>query len=473
MDVTKKISHFKLLTATPSFAEWIRPSGSRSSPLQARLVYSWLVYRSRLGLGASAREISRHTGLHPTTVAEAVGALSGLIDRQGGNWLAVEPPAGLFRQFAPDNPKHWSDHYTYLTVYIPKKGAKVEYPETSRRFGLHHGLIWSFLFRKAKDGVVRRFTVAGAATMFGLDEKTIKAVLDDLLWLRMIDREDLGRSSDITVLPLTEDHLALFQPKPETERKRVEPTEKKPRTTSAPYKYRGDQWDASRRFCDGLMPQKKAEEAISKAQQLGDTADDFETLFRRAKEWHDKNILSGKVAKGNFGKYLNVCQDRRLKKLDEANKEAARLQQLETYYSSPEYEKQRAEDEKQAAADPLHRLFTPSPEAVLARVQFDPEPLKNIRAWDKCSNALSKNIMAFVRGKSLDIQKQIDLQGNLRHNILKHALSALNCYYRQPTLASSGDFLAQINVAIAKVAPEIQLLETVAPVVDNAPSKNS
>ncbi len=473
MDVTKKISHFKLLTATPGFAEWITTSGSRSSLLQARLVYSWLVYRSRLGVGASAREISRHTGLHPTTVAEAFGALSGLIERRGSNWVAVEPPAGLFCQFTPDNPKHWSDHFTYLTLYLPMKGAKVTYRETSRRFGLNHGLIWSFLFRKAKDGVVRRFTVAGAAAMFGLDQKTIKAVLDDLLWLRMIDREDLGRSSDITMLPLTEDHLALFQPKPETERKRVEPTEKKPRTTSAPYKYRGDQWDASRRFCDGLMPQKKAEEAISKAQTLGDTPDDFETLFRRAKEWHDKNILSGKVAKGNFGMYLNVCQDRRLKKLDEANKEAARLQQREAYYSSPEYQKQRAEDEKRAAADPLHRLFTPSPEAVLARVQFDPEPLKNIRAWDRCSNALSKNITAFVRGKSLDIQKQVDLQGNLRHNILKYALSALNGYYRQPTLASSDDFLAQINVAIAKVAPEIQLLETVAPVVDHAPSRNS
>lgn len=472
MAFTKKISHFKLLTATSSFAEWIAASGSRSTPLQARLVYSWLVYRSRLGVGASAREISRHTGLHPTTVAEAVGALSGLIDRQGGNWLAVEPPAGLFRQFTPDNPKHWSDHYTYLTLYLPKKGAKVTYSETSRRFGLHHGLLWSFLFRKAKDGVVRRFTTAGAATIFGLDEKTIKAVLDDFLWLRMIDREDLGRSSDITMLPLTEVHLALFEPKPETERKRVEPTEKKPRSTTAPYKYRGDQWDASRRFCDGLMPQKKAEEAISKAQTLGDTPDEFETLYRRAKDWHDKNILSGKVAKGNFGKYLNACQDRRLKKLDEAHEEAARLQRLDAYYSSPEYEKQRVEDEKQAAADPLHRLFSPSTEAVLARVRFDADPLKNVRAWDKISDVLYKSISAFVREKNLGIQETIDLQGTIRHQLLKDVLSVLNGYYRQPTLASSEKFVTQINAAIPKVAPGMHLLETAATVVDNADSKN-
>ena len=471
MDPKRQFSHFKLLTATPSFARWIAPSGSRSSPLQARLVYSWLVHRSRIGLGASKRDIRCHTGLHPNTVTETLGALAGLVERQGNNWVALEPPAGLFVQFVPSNPQHWSEHFTYVMLFLPMKGAKVEYPETSRRFGLNHALIWSFLFRQAKDGVVRRFTVAGAASLFGLDDKTVKAVLDDLLWLRMIDREDLGRSSDITMLPLTDNHLALFQPKPETESKKVKPTEKKPRPTPAPYKYRGDQWDACRRFCDGMMPQKKAEEAIRKAQQIGDTPDDFETLFRRVKEKHDENIVAGKVAKGNFGKYLNACFDRRLLKLDERNKEAERLQQLQAYCSSPEYKQKCADDQKAAEADPLHRLFNPTPEAVLARVQFDPDPLKNIREWDRFSSALSKTITAFVRGKNLDIQKQVDLQGNLRHNILKHALSAINGYYRQPTLASSEVFVTEINAAIPKVAPGIQLLETVPSVVDNVTSK--
>ena len=470
MDPKRQFSYLKLLTATPSFAQWIATSGSRSSPLQARLVYSWLAYRSRFGLGASARDIRRHTGLHLDTVSETLSALSGLIERQGNNWVALEPPAGLFVQFTPSNPQHWSEHFTYLMLFLPAKGAKIEYPETSRRFGRNHALIWSFLFRQAKDSVVRRFTVAGAASLFGLDEKTIKAVLDDLLWLRMIDREDLGRSSDITMLPLTDDHLALFQPKPETESKRVEPAEKKPRVAAAPYKYRGDNWDTCRRFCDGLMPQKQAEEAIRKAQQLGDTPDDFETLFRRAKEWHDKNILSGKVAKGNFGKYLNACLNSRLKKFDEQNIEAATLQRLQAYYSSAEYQQKRADDEKAAEADPLHRFFNPSSEAVLARVRFDPDPLKNIRAWDKLNDALFKNIMAFVRGRNLDIQQSMDLKSNIRHNILTHALSALNSYYRKSTLASYENFVTEINAAIPKVAPGIQLLETVPSVVDNAHS---
>jgi hypothetical protein len=404
-------------------------------------------------------------------VAEALEALSGLVERQGNNWVALEPPAELFVQFTPSNPQHWSDHFTYLLLFLPMQGAKVEYPQTFRRFGLNHAMIWSFLFRQAKDGVVRRFTVAGAAALFGLDEKTVKSVLGDLLWLRMIDREDLGRSSDITLLPLNDNHLALFQHKPETERKQVELTEKKPRPEAAPYKYRGDQWDACRRFCDGVMSQKKAEEAIGKAQKLGDTPDDFETMFRRAKAKHDENMLAGKVAKGNFGKYLNVCFDRRLTKLGEQNKEAERLQRLEAFYSSPEYKQKCAEDQKAAEADPLHRLFNPTPEAVLARVQFDPDPLKNIREWDRFSNALSKTITAFVRGKNLDIQKQVDLQGNLRHNILKHALSALNGYYRQPILASSEEFVSQLNAGISKVAPAVQMLGSVSPVVDSATSK--
>ncbi len=467
MDPKRQFSYLKLLTATPSFAQWIATSGSRSSPLQARLVYSWLAYRSRFGLGASARDIRRHTGLHLDTVSETLSALSGLIERQGNNWVALEPPAGLFVQFTPSNPQHWSEHFTYLMLFLPAKRAKIEYPETSRRFGRNHALIWSFLFRQAKDGVVRRFTVAGAASLFGLDEKTIKAVLDDLLWLRMIDREDLGRSSDITMLPLTDDHLALFQPKPETESKRVEPAEKKPRDVAAPYKYCGDNWDTCRRFCDGLMPQQQAEEAIRKAQQLGDTPDDFETLFRRAKEWHDKNILSGKVAKGNFGKYLNACLNSRLKKFDEQNKEAATLQRLQAYYSSPEYQQKRADDEKAAEADPLHRYFTPSSEAVLARVRFDSDPLKNINGWDKLSTVLHRNVSAFVREKNLEIQKQMDLQGDIKHNILKQALLALNGYFRQATLASSENFVTQINAAIPAVAPGMQLLPLISQPVHN------
>ncbi len=471
MDPKRQFSYLKLLTATPSFAQWITTSGSRSSPLQARLVYSWLAYRSRFGLGASARDISLHTGLHPKTVAEALGALSGLIERHENNWAAIEPPSGLFVQFTPSKPEHWSDHYAYMTLFLPQKGAKVEYPETSRRFTLNHALIWSFLYRQAKDEMVRRFTVSGAASLFGVDEKTVKAVLDDLLWLRLIDREDLGRSSDITLLPLSDQHLPLFQQKAETVSKKIEPSEKKPRDIATPYKYRGDQWDTSRRFCSGLMPQKKAEEAISKAQQLGNTPDDFETMFRRAKEWHEKNISSGKVAKGNFGKYLNACFNSRLKKFAEQNKEAERLQRIEAYHASPEYRQKYADDQKSAEADPLHRFFTPSCEAVLARVRFDPDPLKNIRAWDRCSSALHKSVSEHVREKNLDIQEQMDLQGDIKFNILKHALSALNNYYRQPTLASSKNFVTQINDAIPKVAPGMQLLNIVPQSIDNTISK--
>jgi hypothetical protein len=187
-------------------------------------------------------------------------------------------------------------------------------------------------------------------------------------------------------------------------------------------------------------------------------------MFRRAKELHDKNILFGKVAKGNFGKYLNACFDNRLKKFDEA----ARLQREEAYYSSPEFQKKLADDQKAAETDPLHRYFTPSPEAVLARVQFDTDPHKNIRAWDRFTKAFHKLVWAFVREKNLDIQREVDLSGTIRHEILKNALSVLNGYYQQPILASSEEFVTEINAAIPKVAPGMQLLQIVAPVIDNS-----
>ena len=454
MDPNRHFEHFKLLTGSPSFADWIVKSGSSSTVLQARLVFSWLAHRSRIGLGASARDIIRHTGLHFETVAEALGSLSGLIQHQGNQWEALEPPSGMFVQITPTKPQHWTDHFAYLMLYLPAKGAKVTYPQTTRKFGRNHALIWSFLFRKAKDGVVRRFTVAGAAALFGLDEKTVKAVLDDLLWLRLITREDLGRSSDITMLPLTDDHLALFQSKPETQGKPVEPVEKKPRSAAAPYKFRGDHWDACRRLCDGLMPQKRAEDAIAKATHLGNTPDDFETLFRRAKERHNNNILAGKVAKGNFGKYLVACFDNRMKKLAERERAAERLQRLEAHYSSPEYKQKQADDEKSALADPLHRYFNSDDKAILERVQFDPNPRENIRALDQMRKQVHLRITLFLSNKNLLLQQKVDASGILRHKILSHALANVNHYYQQPVLASGEEFQSQIDAACQKFAPE-------------------
>jgi len=464
------LSHFKLLAATPSFADRIVAAGSAASILQARLVFSWLAHRSRIGVGASARDICRNTGLHPQTVAEATKGLSGLVECQETGWVALKPPDGLFSPFTPNQSQHWSDHIAYMMFFPPQKGAKITYPETTRRFGVNHAVIWSFLHRKAKDGVVRRFTVAGAAAMFALDEKTVTSVLADLLWLRLIDREDLGRCSDITVLPLTDDHLSLFQQKPESEAKQIEPIAKKPRPAVEPFTYPGDQWDTCRRLCDGLMPQQKAEGAIQKAQRLRDTPEVFEATFRHAKKWHDKNLLSGKVAKGNFGKYLNACFEKRIETAETQEREAARRERIEAYYNSREYRQKRADEEKAAAANPLHPHFEPSQDAVLARVRFDPRQITNIREWDRFGTAINRLIKNFVRGKHLTTQEEVDATGDLRHRILKQALASLNGYYRQPVLATAEQFQTEIDAAIRTVAPGMQLLAPVAPVTDLIPA---
>ena len=317
MDFTKKIKRFKLLSPTRGFADWITQSGQTApSVLHSRIVFSWLAYRSRKNLGSSNRAISRELGLHPKTVALAVNSLSGLIERRSGEWVATEPPEGLLiTRRADESLQHWSDGLAYLTLLLPRKGAVIKYPTTNRKFGLNHCILFSFLIQRAKnsDGMVRRFTMAGAAKLFDLDPKTISAITDDLLWLRFIKREDLGRCSDITVeTKFTDDQLAFFEPKAETIRQVVEPKEKQPRPLAVPYQYRGDAWDDCRRLCEKLMPQSVAETAFQKARRLGDSPDRFSDELQRVKGIHDQNVKSGKVGKGNFGKYLNACYDNRL-----------------------------------------------------------------------------------------------------------------------------------------------------------------
>src|SRR4051812_16903922 len=101
MNHAKHFRHFKLLTATPAFAERIAASGAKASALQARLVYSWLVHRSRLDLGSSTRSICKQLGMHPTTVASALDALRGLIERKTSEWIALPPAEDLFFTFLP------------------------------------------------------------------------------------------------------------------------------------------------------------------------------------------------------------------------------------------------------------------------------------------------------------------------------------------------------------------------------------
>jgi hypothetical protein len=467
MDLNKQLQHFKLLTPTARFTDWLdQPDPDAqagctrrvASTLQARLVFSWLAYRARHGLGASTRGICREVGLHPATVATALNSLGTLVSRCGNEWVASEPPDALFvPRRCDEQPKHWADRLAYTLLYLPRRGAKIQYKETSRRFGLNHAIIWSHLFRKAKNGNVQGFTYAGAAMLFGLDPKTVSSVINDLLWAKMIAVEDLGRSYDITVLAPTDEHLALFEPKPEPERKKVEPVEKKPRPAPAPYKYTGGKCDVCRKLCEGLMPQNVAEAAIKKAQRLGDTSDDFENQFLQAKGFHDKNLLSGKVAHGNFGKYLNKCYDTRIAKLEEQEKAEERERRLEEYVNSAEFKKKQQEREQAIAAEPSDPCHLPSAESILDRVQIDPSGVRNRLDADRLVRMVWSHCRSFEYEHRL-AGPDPDRADKLYKAILRTALLAVNHYYKQPLLATPEEFRNAIDAAIHKIEPQMKPL---------------
>lgn len=462
MILNKSIKHFKLLTATPAFLERIKSAGSKSSVLHARLVVSWLAHRARLGLGASTRSICEEIGLHPKSVASAIQSLGDLVRRRGSEWIAVAPPESLFVSMQLDEPpEHWGDRIAYTMLYLPRKGVIIQYPTTVRRFTLNHALIWSFLHRTCKKGRVTHFTFAGAGKLFGLTAKTVASIVDDLVWMKMISREDLGRSSNITLLDLAESHLSLFQPipKPPVPQK-VEPVEKKPRSTVASYQFSNDSWDAVRRQWEPLMPQKTCDSIIGKAIRLGDSPEDVASFAKVTKERHDSNIKTGKVAKGNFGKYLDSCYETRIKKLDEQLRREAEEQRRDEYLRSDEFKAQQKLLEQEAAADPMHDRHILCRESILDRVQMDEDVIVNRLAADNLLTKVRAHIRAFVRslGKNLWVEEEIAYIASIQGRIMKPALASLNRFYRQQTRATADHLRNAIDDAIAKHASSIPLM---------------
>jgi hypothetical protein len=247
--------------------------------------------------------------------------------------------------------------------------------------------------------------------------------------------------------------MTLFQPKVEPVRKVVEPKEKQPRSTAAPYVYRGDNWDACRRLCDGHMAQKRAEDAIGKVRRLSMTPDDFEAEFHKLLGFHEKNITEGKVGRGNFGKYLVTCLDRRVSVLEEQERKEQERQRLEAYYRSPEFKQRQEEEEKSAATNPLHPKFIVSDEAIQDRVQLDESPVLAYRKLDTIKDRLHRHVREFVKAKHMNSQDEVDEIGNLKGRILRHALATLNSHYKQAVLATQGQFEQAIEEAIVKVEP--------------------
>jgi hypothetical protein len=459
MNFNHQLKHFKLLTPTSAFAQRVTSIDSGASVHHARLVYSWLAYRSRIGHGASNRSLIEEFCIHHNSVAAAIRGLGDLVVRRGNEWIAVEPPESLFVPMKRgEQSEQWPDRIAYTMLYLPMRGAKIEYSETSRRFRINHAIIWSYLVGNAKNGVVRGFTFAGTGKMFGINAKTVASIVDDLLWLKLLTREDYGRGSNITLLPNNDVIREYFQPIPEKPlATNVEAVEKKPPSAPAAYQLMNDIWDQGRKLCQPLMPQSTCDAIIMKALKLGDSPQDFENAVIAAKELHDANLVSGKVTKGNFGKYLSAIYDTRIAAVDEQLKKQIEQKRQEEYLDSDEFKQKQKQTELDAAADPLHPRHFLTPESILDRVQFDNNPVKSFNGEYDLTVKIRKHIREFIcsTGKKLWVEDENNEVARIYSQIMKPALAALNGYYRKPKRATFDELKQEITLAIAQRFPNM------------------
>lgn len=445
INAEQELARFKLLTPTKKFRD--TASEKECSVLSMRIVYSWLAYRSRLSQGATTRSICKEIGLHPRTVKKAIEALGGLVERRDNTWFAIEPDDALFvgRRIG-EQPKHWSDSLAYLMILLPRKGAKVKYSGLELRFGINHSIVFSFIISASKKtGVMQRFTVAGTAKLFDLDNKTVRSILQDLILLRMIERIDYGSYSEIRPLEFTAKIAELLRTNSKPVGKVVSPIEKTPKNS---FVMRGDPWDACRKLCSGLIKQELAESIFAVARKLGDGPDDFCSEFERIREIY-KNKSDRKS--GRFGFYLQACYQNRANEIAEQQRRDKEQQEREAYLLSPEFQRKQAAIEETAKGEPMHSRFVFTDEAITDRVLLASNPVDAWRKLNSYKDRVAMHSKAFVKTLNLGLQEEIYKQGDVKGEIWRHALHKLNGFYRQQTKATAKDLEEAINEACRKV----------------------
>lgn len=433
-----------------------------------RLVFSFLGYRARLNNGANAAEIASAIGLDARTVRDVLPSLGQLVRQDGRKWHAVEPPEDFF--IKTRDADHWYDRLAYTMLLLPRKGAKIESGPVPRRFAMNHAAVYSYLvsFSKGTD-TARGITVKGLATMLnGLNPKTIKAVLDDLYFVKLIERFDYGRSSDVRLLPFTHDHSALFQqrevqhpaeaspsdPVAEPVSQKAAPTRTSSRKPDYSYRFEGECWDPHLKVCQPYMPQKYAEEFVSKCLELGFEPWDCQEFLQKAWQQHRDNLATGKVKKGNFGAFVNML----LKPKVEERRQGEKIQRAQTEHweemaswSSDEHKAMVEERQKKVAADPNHPHFLADAQSIADRVQLEGDPMAFVSEADRLEKRLWKHCVDFIGRKSNDYQTQITEGGNLCGDILKSALGKLNHFYKQEVRATLEEFQAGVDEAIQTI----------------------
>jgi len=441
----KEFEYFRLLTPTVRFTELVTSQRPQASVLNARLVYSWLAYRDRLGLGASLRSIRREVGLHHETTRQSLTDLGHYVEQRGNDWYAVEPAANLFHPRKAKSLQHWSDGLAYSVLFLPRKGAVVTYPDTKVRFGLNHALIWSHIVRSLKKApVVKRFTVGGVSALYGISENTVRSVLADLVWVKLITRIDKGSHSEIQPHVPKGDLLTLFRQKTQQSTGTVvEPVERKPRA----YQPRNDDWDTCRQLCHGLMIQVVADELVAMAKEVAETPDDFRAEFKRLRKLYDAN----KKADGKFGAYIRTAYQNRLSERAALQRRHAEEERIATLMANTDFIALREKRQRAAACDPLHEDFSYSETAVFNRVDLGSNPYVGL---DRVVGPLHRHIRGHVDShhKDLPLQAGIDKVMSDKQKVMRMALAAVNHHYGKSSRATTEEFRVAIDDALVTLA---------------------
>ncbi|WP_105356595.1 MULTISPECIES: hypothetical protein [Pirellulaceae] len=440
MKALKKLAYLKLLNIPKDSLFWdCLIKAKQSAMFQERLVFSGLVSCDRNEIPASIRRLAKETCLSPQTVKASLRSLGDLVINKDGVWSPIEPDHSWFRKLSDPNVQHWSDHFSYVKLFLPIKGAVVDYQDAKRRFGVYHAAVYSQIVSLARGGDSATVPETALSTQLsGINRKTIASVLNDLDYLGLISRERFGRNLKFYLLPLATEHLSLFQQAPQGEKLAV----KKPKPPADPnvYELKGDGLDEYREQCRGLMTQSYAEKAIDMSYKIGESFGDFCGFLSETKKWHEDNRLKGKITVGHIGRFLVARYNARFKEFARRKSEAEALE----YLRSDEFQEKVQADEKAAAADPLHERHIFQIESITSRVQFDPNPVTNYRAAQRVIVELERHFEPFVKEEYEAVELKSALTRIVRLHLC-HALAKVNRHYQSDSFASLEEFIEIIN----------------------------
>ena len=434
--------HFPLITTTKAYP----------LSLVERVVYSYLAYRARLGYRESNRGIAAATGLNGRTVAKCLDALGGLVQKDNGRWVAVEPVGSTAQWFATRKTKqtHWSDRLASIRLYLPNKAAATSHSHLTIAQAAVYAELRSFQ-RKGYTAI----TVAGLRSLLNrMDKDTIYTALTALRDAELIRFSREARRLRVKLLPITEKHADLFHKSTDSDvtEKADKPDPQVRLTFSLPL------FEQIHAHCVAAgIPLELATEITELCGRFPNI--DFEyfrKLSRAAEQDHRKNCLSGKynAKAGNtshHGHLLRYKLKEILKRLEQSCRQQAAL-----YPSFDELERYRAEraKEEEIRADPLHPLApSPLPSETLLRAWKCPLTRPNT-CWKEFSCIPHRHIErthpTLNRSNAAHADTLAQLTDTLFRKVTLSALHRINGYYQRILKAPPKDFHEAINAALAE-----------------------